>query len=279
MNDRISCGEHEALVEYVYGETGPDERAQFEAHLAGCADCRDALDGMRGVRAELADWALPDVAGVAREVNAALKETAAAAPQGRSETGGGTSARPWWASGALAAAAVLLLAVAAAIANLEITYGSDGFSIRTGWSGRTEPTEGASVAPQSVPSEAAGTAIATDTSSTAQPAASAAPWRDDLSALERRLRTEFQAASIGTRPATLSPEGARLLQRVQELIEQSEQRQRRELALRMAQVVRDFDTQRQTDLVRIQQGLGQLEGNTAADRQILNYLVRASQRQ
>lgn len=72
---------------------------------------------------------------------------------------------------------------------------------------------------------------------------------------------------------------AEVLQRVQALIDQSETKQRRELALRVAQVIRDFDTQRQTDLVRIQQGLAQIEGNNAADRQLLNYVVRASQRQ
>jgi hypothetical protein len=111
-------------------------------------------------------------------------------------------------------------------------------------------------------------------------APTASPWRADLAALERQLRSEFQPApAAGARSAALGPEATRVLQRVQELIEQSELRQRRELALRMAQMTRDFDTQRQTDLVRIQQGLGQLEGSSAADRQILNYLVRTSQRQ
>lgn len=270
MIEKTPCGEREALVEYLYGEGSADERARFDAHLAVCAECRDALDGMRGVRAELAGWTVPEVApGVG---GAGLMETAGLKADGYTVGETARHARPWWASGALAAAAVILLAVAAAIANLEITYGSSGFSIRTGWAGSpsTVATQTAQATPASVPGGASAPVL--------EPATS--PWREDLSAMERRLRSEFQAASATPRTsAPLSPDSARLLQRVQDLIEQSELRQRRELALRMAQVVRDFDAQRQTDLVRIQQGLGQLEGNTAADRQILNYLVRASQRQ
>ncbi|MBI2222628.1 MAG: zf-HC2 domain-containing protein [Acidobacteria bacterium] len=256
--EKTTCGEPEALVEYLYGEIDADTRTRLDTHLVSCAECRETLDGLRGTRAELAAWSVPE-----RPLGFAL----AGADTGR------PGARPWWSSGALAAAAVILLAVAAAIANLEITYGSDGVTLRTGWS-RTP--EGQTAAPRatSVPAGAPARE-ATPVS------AGAAPWRADLGELERRLRTEFRSAAApsSARAASPGPDAARLLQQVQDLIEQSELRQRRELALRMAQVVRDFDTQRQTDLVRIQQGIGQIEGNTAADRQLLNYLVRASQRQ
>jgi hypothetical protein len=47
--------------------------------------------------------------------------------------------------------------------------------------------------------------------------------------------------------------------------------------------VRDFDTKRRTDLARMADGLGTLEGRTGAvvaqQRDMLNYLVRVSQRQ
>ena len=66
------------------------------------------------------------------------------------------------------------------------------------------------------------------------------------------------------------------------LVAESEQRQQRELALRMGQVVREVDPQRRADLVRIEQNMGQLEGATGqtADslREQINYLVRVSQR-
>jgi hypothetical protein len=269
--EKAPCGEREALVDYLYGESGRDDRARFEAHLALCAECRDGLEALRGVRSELASWEVPADAGAAAGVLGAI-ETKNAGP-----AGGFT--RPWWAPGAFAAAAVIALAAAAATANLEITYGQSGVSVRTGWSRVPAATPTAQAPVTSVSSEGGASPRGIgDITPVAVPDAAASPWREELSALERRLRTELQA-SAGSRAQPLSADSARLLQRVQELIEQSEMRQRRELALRMAQVVRDFDAQRQTDLVRIQQGLGQIEGNTAADRQILNYLVRASQRQ
>ena len=71
--------------------------------------------------------------------------------------------------------------------------------------------------------------------------------------------------------------------RVRTLIEESEQRQQRELALRTAELVRDFDSQRRIDLTQIQRNFGQIEGLTGAEvreqREMLNYLIRVSQQQ
>jgi hypothetical protein len=71
------------------------------------------------------------------------------------------------------------------------------------------------------------------------------------------------------------------LARVRTLIEESERRQQRELALRTAQLMRDVDSQRQVDLAQIQNSFGQIEGLTGAEvreqRQMLNYLIRASE--
>jgi len=53
-----------------------------------------------------------------------------------------------------------------------------------------------------------------------------------------------------------------LLQRVRAMIDQSEQRQQRELALRLSQVTREVDTQHQADLMRIQQDFGQQQDPT-----------------
>jgi hypothetical protein len=76
---------------------------------------------------------------------------------------------------------------------------------------------------------------------------------------------------------------AQLMTRVRALIEESEQRQQRELALRTAELVRDFDSQRRVDLAQIQRNFGQIEGLTGAEvreqREMLNYLIRASQQQ
>jgi anti-sigma factor RsiW len=258
--NRCQAADHEALVGYVYDELPAEDRARLDAHLAACTDCREELDELRGVRAQLTDWAVP-----ATELGFAV---VGASERRRLDL------RRFSVPAGLAAAAVLVLAVAAAIANVEITYGSDGLTVRTGWA-RADAQ--AAAAPEERTADSAPVAVLPLSAS------GASPWRDDLSALERRLKSEFQsiaapAPAPASRGSSVALSDAELLRRVQALIEQSEHRQRRELAVRVAQLAREFDSQRQTDLVRIQQGLGQLEGSSAADRQLLNYLVRVSQR-
>ena len=88
-------------------------------------------------------------------------------------------------------------------------------------------------------------------------------------------------AGGATAAAPQSASNAQLLAQVRALIDESEQRQQRELALRTAQVVRDFDSQRRVDLAQIQRNFGQIEGLTGAEvreqRQMLNYLMRVSE--
>ena len=79
--------------------------------------------------------------------------------------------------------------------------------------------------------------------------------------------------------ATLT-DSAAMMRTVRTLIDESEQRQRRELALRMTQFSRDVDLQRRADLVRIDQTFGQLNGRTGAvaesQAQMMNLLRRVS---
>ncbi len=81
--------------------------------------------------------------------------------------------------------------------------------------------------------------------------------------------------------APVSASDGQMLARVRQLVEESEQRQQRELAIRMTQVMRDFDTQRRMDLAQIQGNFSQIEGATGAQvreqRDMLNYLMRVSQ--
>jgi hypothetical protein len=84
-----------------------------------------------------------------------------------------------------------------------------------------------------------------------------------------------------TRAVDPAPRAADLtLQRVADLIEQSERRQKQELAMRLAQFGRDLEVQRRSDLVRINQGFGQFEGRAGAEiarqRQMLDYIMRVS---
>jgi len=84
-----------------------------------------------------------------------------------------------------------------------------------------------------------------------------------------------------TKGAAESNAADEMLRRVKDLIDQSETRQQRELALRLSDVVHDFDVQRQADMQRVDQNLGQLEGQTGAEvarqRELLNSLVKVSQ--
>jgi hypothetical protein len=256
MTNHVTCEEKDALVAYLYEDGDAGERARFEAHLARCAACRAELETLRALRTGLAAWTPPE-----RDLGFTIVS--------RHEPVGGPRRwmMPAW---GWAAAAALVLAASAAVANLEIRAGADGVTVRTGlWE----------------PANTAGGSTATPAAAaTSQTAGDTAPWRAELTALERRLRGEFSedrpstalrpGPSTALRPAAGSSD---LLRRVQALIAESEGRQQRELALRLMQVVRDFDRQRQTDLVQIQKGLGQIEGSAAENREVLNYLVRVSQ--
>jgi hypothetical protein len=128
-----------------------------------------------------------------------------------------------------------------------------------------------------------GFAAARSNTTVAANTANAAPiTRADLAALEERLRSEMSQTHATSQNVAVSPPDARILDRVRVMIDESEQRQRRELALRSAELVRDFDAQRNVDLTRIERTLGQMDGTTgvevAQQRQMLNYLMRVSQR-
>ncbi len=124
--------------------------------------------------------------------------------------------------------------------------------------------------------------------------ASAAPWRSDMAALERQMRQEFAAlrqsdlARAGGQVAAASVvngDGASprmsdqvLLQRIQQLIDQSEVRQQQNLALRVAEVSRDFDVQRRSDLVRIEQGFGRINDQREQDATQQRLMLNADSR-
>ncbi len=258
MSQPINCEDKELLVAYLYDEAEPADRERVETHLAECASCREEFAGLQSVRTTLAGWA-----PATRALGFRLVQTDPAQEASR---------RRWWPlpAWAQAAAAVLVVGLAAGLANLDITVGSSGVTVRTGWRPRPTTAQPAQVV----------------TASTATQ-----PWRTDLTALEQRLRSEFavqpasahapSAAQPAAVPATLNQD--EMLGRVRAIVAESEQRQQRELALRVAQLQRDFDGQRVSDLKRIQDNMGQLSGWTGAEvarqRDVLNYLLRVNQQQ
>lgn len=249
---------HERLLDYLYDELPADERKAFEIHVHDCSACRSELAALGSTRHALALWSPPDP-----ELGFRIVRKEETPPPRRAFW----NISPQW---GLAAAAVLLLSVGAAIANLEVRYGSEGFVVRTGWGRSTAPAP----------------AVANNVSAVPV-AASSDEWKESLRLLDGRLQqlerdrkisaaSLPEAASAGARTSD-----AEILREVRKIIAESETRQQRELALRVTQVVRDVDAARVGDLARVEQGLRQIQGLTDAElirhRDTLNHLLRVTQ--
>jgi hypothetical protein len=183
------------------------------------------------------------------------------------------------------AAAILLFAGGAALANLDVRYDRDGFSVRTGWQPRAAAVR---TADPGVAAAGRKASPASTVASMTTPAAGQAdsPWRVDMAALERNLRDEFHqqlaAARIsgaGAVPVKVSANAdageARLMNEVHALIDESYHRQQVEMAYRISQIERDMQTQRKADYVRAQQTFGQIAGPPVyapEQRQMMNYI-------
>jgi Putative zinc-finger len=240
------------LVGYVYDDITDIDRGRFERHLRECAACRAEVSAIRGVRDDLATWIPP-------EPHPGFQLTQPRRP----------SLRAWWTPAlGLAAAAVIVLAAALAVANVEITYSANGVSVRTGW---------ARGGPDADARAAAGVRGREDE---VLPAAQTTPAV--LTAMDRRLSL-LEAAARSAAPSSQRVSDTEILRRVRDLLAQSESRQQQELALRIAQVIRDVDAQRLADLSRIQQGLGRIDAMTtaeaAAHRDLANYILTSSRAQ
>ena len=253
---------HERLLDYLYDELPSSERAAFERHVQECVECTTELAELGGTRLALASWSPPD-----SELGFKIvRERPPAARQAF------WTFRPAW---GFASAALLVLAVAAAISNIEVRYGNDGLLVRTGWN--RSPNAEVNGAP-------AGTVTAVGATSTAD------DWSSRLRSLDARLqqleqqnRTVKAAALPGDTPAGGSGRmsDAELLRTMRKIIADSETRQQRELAVRLTQVVRDFDATRAGDLARIEQGLRRVQGLNDAEliqhRETLQHLMRVTQ--
>ena len=261
MTGHQFCSDKALLMSYLYGDCDDVERRGVEQHLAECAACAAEFDQLRSVRGALSEWKVPDRAPGVRVPRVDVTEQS---PELRVPRRSWTP--PWWLQ---TAAAVLLLAASAGLARVEMHYGSEGLVVRTGWGRATTLPE----------------------TPVAAPVQSARPWRQDLAALERDLRTELSAVRVTavTPPSASQNSGgssagadeAALLRRVEALIEQSEARQRREIAQRLSGIVSEVEMQRRADLRGLQQRFGQLEGQTGIvvrqNQEVVNYLRRVSQ--
>jgi putative zinc finger protein len=253
MTETFTCGNHGELMSYLYDECSLDERRWISAHVAICRACAEELTALGATREQLTTWTPPDAQLGFRIVSEAPRPNVLRPLNPR-----------WWQkpmpAWAQVAAAGLIFATGVTLGALRGTdRGPEG----------STPLRGASTLQQAKGAEVVGANAVSVT-------------RADLVALEQRLRSEMSRVRAASAPAAAAPADARILQQVRAMIDDSEQRQRRELALRTTEVVRDFDAQRNDDLARIERTLGQMDGTTgvevAQQRQMLNYLMRVSQR-
>jgi hypothetical protein len=232
------CDSKELLVSFLYDELDPSAKRAFDIHLATCVECRDELAELRTTRGHLASWAPPETDFGFRIVRGA----AAPPPAPRFRI------TPAW---GLAAAALLVVAVGAAIANLDVRYGRDGLVVRTGWQHATD-------APVSAERAGAGGLTPVD-------------WKAQAEALDRRLQNLEQTISDRSRTSAVQNASvsdmsdAEVLQRVREMLGQSEARQQRALVARTTELTRDFDAKRKLDLVAIDQGMTRLQNTSGAE--------------
>jgi anti-sigma factor RsiW len=253
MTNPFTCDDKATLVAYLYGEVDASVRDSVEAHLLRCAACAAEVSALGDVRSELGLWVPPDV-----ELGFTIVR--------KSEQPSAKVLRPaqWWRTvpaWAQAAAAVLVVAAGLGIANLQVRSGPEGFSVSTGWMRAQEPALSAST----------GGGAAGDVEG----------WKTALVSLEQQLRNEIRTAreqqpsAVRVAAAPASADDA-TLRRVQQMLAASEERQSRELALRLTQLNADMNMQRRADLMRIQQSLVQYGDQMFQQRQMLNNVIRVS---
>ena len=247
MSIKFTCDDKQTLVSYLYGEVDHETRQAVDAHLDACAACAAEVIALGDARSGLGMWVPPDV-----ELDFKIVK--------KSELPPANVLRPtrWWntvPAWAQAAAAILVLAAGAAIANVQVTSGPQGFSVSTGWMtpaapALSEPFDGKAVEQR---------------------------VERALVSLEQQLRSEIRSTrEQETRVAARTPVDEATIRRVQQLIAASEQRHEQELAMRFVEFTRDMNMQRRADMKMISQGFDDYNGQLLRQRQTINNIMRVS---
>ena len=240
------CENKDLLVAFLYGEIDPSDRRTFERHLASCAECRDELAELGDTRAQIASWTPPDA-----DLGFQIIRKSEPRPRWR------VTFSPAW---GLAAAAVVLLALGAAIANLDIRYGNGGLIVRTGWNHATDVAAATNVTP--------------------------VDWKTQADQLDQRLRGLERAMAAHPQSSPIQNASAsdmsdaELLQRVRDIVGQSETRHQREVSTRLGELMREVDAQRRLDLASIDQRVTRLQNSSGLTNNLVqrlsNQLVRTA---
>ena len=241
------CNSKEPLVGYLYDELDADGRRAFETHLKTCAECRDELASLRSTRA-------PDGLGAAR--------TRLRLPDRPQPRGASRDAR------------------LPGIARLG-ARGSRGAC--HGGRGRHRERRGALWQRRPCRPTGWNRGASAESDETVAPSAESVNWQATADGIDRRLR-ELEAIAR-TQPSPVqngfaSISDVEVLRRVREMLGQSETRQQRAMAIRLAELAREVDAQRRVDLAAIDQGMARLQNTSGAEvkqyRDLIQRMYRAT---
>ena len=256
LNRSPYCGDPGALVSYLYNDGTPEELAAIATHVQTCEACTMELASLGDTRERLSAWSPPQTelgftlsASDALPVSATGPAPAVAAAD-----------LPWWRQ----SSPVWMQAVAATMVF------AAGMAVGTSGRG-AGPVSPVSTAGAPQPALAQPAALKEEIVS-----------RRELTDLEERLRAELTRLSPApaaqpVQTAVRSTDDEALMTRFRALVSESEERQRSELALRTAQVLRDIEIQRKVDVATLQQDIGKIQGVTGAElrqqRELYNQLI------
>ena len=245
MSVTFECGDKNALVAYLYEECEPELRDVISGHLTRCDSCSSEIDGLGWTRRNLEVWT-PPMPELGFRMQVPTQE----------------ARLPWWRAP--------LPAWAQAVAALVIF----GVGLSVGLA------RGPVAAPQVASNQPPPATVTTTPTVTAS--------RNELSQLEERLKSEIArirtAVPVRQVVSSSSSSDEEIMQKVEALLAQSEERQRREFTLRSVEMARDFEAQRRIDMASVREAVGQFQGVTgneirqqreAIDR--INSLIRVSQ--
>ena len=254
LNRSPYCGDPGALVSYLYNDGSPDELASISAHVQTCETCTSELAALGDTREVLSAWSPPPTElGLTLSSSDALPVAAATMPV---PAAAAVAEVPWWRQ----STPVWMQAVAASMvfaAGMAIGAGRGAAPAVSGTAAEaTQPAAGPAVKESGVS-------------------------RGELAELEQRLRAEMARLTPVSTPAPVQTaartDDEAVMKRVRSLLTESEERQRSELALRTAQVLRDMEIQRKVDMATVQQNIGQIQGTTGAElkqqRELYNMLM------
>ena len=217
MNDMNVCGNHEALIGYLYDECEPAEREAVAAHVALCASCAEEIHALGNTRAHMVSWTPP-----ALPLGFQITRTESDTP--------GKVLRPaaWWGrplpAWAQAAAAVVIFAA--------------GMSVNLERSGGGAPAPVVAQAPSAESTPVAETPAADDITVT----------RAEFARLEQRLRAiEHADVQLASRTGG-GVDQDELFARVSALEQRSVENDRRTLGLisTVATLAREAENQRES---------------------------------